>query len=113
MQHKLTHSNEKEAEMREMYLSQQSRLTELIEQLNTVTKEKKQLLSDLCNEKSLRTNMEDTQAKQVVFTNTSFVFGCNFFQPNTDLLQFSITNYKESLNNSYKCIIYSLDLSLF
>jgi len=64
MQHKLTHSNEKEAEMREMYLSQQSRLTELIEQLNTVTKEKKQLLSDLCNEKSLRTNMEDTQAKE-------------------------------------------------
>lgn len=63
MQHKFTKSSEKEAEIREMYLTQQSRLTELMEQLNSVTQEKKQLLSDLCHEKSLKKTVEDTQAK--------------------------------------------------
>merc|ERR550517_1295925 len=66
MQHKFTKSSEKEAEIREMYLTQQSRLTELMEQLNSVTQEKKQLLSDLCHEKSLKKTIEDTQAKELL-----------------------------------------------
>lgn len=49
--------------MRELYLTQQSRLTELVEQLNSVMQEKKQLLSDLCHEKSMKKSIEDNQAK--------------------------------------------------
>ena len=63
LQYKLTKSHEKEAETRELYFSQQTRISELIEHLNSVTQEKKQLLAELTHEKSHAKNIEEIRVK--------------------------------------------------